>query len=89
MDGEVDGGDGIVVSFFPPTWKLLVVNHGLGVEEIETIVDKSQGERIMILFGPSMDVGRIFVHVAFLDDQPRDNNEHKGKNVSIKGFICH
>ena len=66
MDGEVYRGNRAVVGFFPPARELLVVNHGLRMEEVETIIDETKGESVMILFGPGVDMGGVFVHVASL-----------------------
>ena len=68
MDWEVDGSNRAVVGFFPPARELLVVNHGLRMEEVETIIDETKGESVMILFGPGVDMRGVLVHVAFLDE---------------------
>ena len=66
MDGEVDGGDGSGVGFFPPTRKLLVVNHRFGVEEVEAVVDEPDGEGVMVLLSPGMDMRGVFVQTYSL-----------------------
>ena len=61
MDGEIDGGDGVVGGGLPPVGKLFVIDHRLGVEEVVAVVDEAEGKSIMVLLGPGVDVRRIFV----------------------------
>ena len=76
MDGEVGRGDGGGGRLLPPAWELFVVHHRLRMKQVEAVVDEAEGEGIMVLFGPGMDVHRIFVHVLALKEkhsQPDEN----------------
>ena len=77
MDGEVDGGDGAFRGRFPPVGKLLVVNHRLGVEQVEAVVEKAESQCVMVLFSPSMDVLWVFIHVVALQEKQCQTNDNQ------------
>ena len=75
MYGKSRRCHGGVVGFFPPSGELFVVDQGLRVKKVEAVVQESYGECVMVLLGPGMNVGRIFIHVIPFDKQRRRHNE--------------
>lgn len=61
-------------------WILLVVNHRLGVEEIQAVVDIAHGNRIPVGLSPSVDIGRELIDIGALQRQAQSQKRKSGND---------